>query len=510
MIIVGSRVAAQTTRGRTGGALVSIMLRRSTSSGSNNEEKKDEKVNTSNLVAAGHDNFDMIFMMLMGIRTATGKFANLPARDLTAADFDQKWDGDFLKGGSPDTPAHGNNDFRFRDFSPLVFRQIRERFGVMTEDYLLSLTSEYVLVEMFTNSKSGSFFFYSADYRFILKTCTKREAAFLIAALPQYHAHLMQHRYTLLCRFFGLHRVHLPGMASGKKVYFVVMGNVFPIDKPIHERYDLKGSTRGRVTSEEERQDPNVVLKDLDWIRAGRKLHLGADKKRRLLAQIKKDCALLERLEVIDYSMLVGIHRASVARTPSRERESSRFYKVARGKAAAAAAAGGMGGSSVGAGGSTVGGDRHSEVSDSAVDISDGGGSSSSSSARGPGASGAAGSGEGGRAGGGEGGEAAGVQIVEAVSQQELHREHQRRGATSIQPATDRSDRGAPDEPEVGKEVYFVGCIDILCEYGLKKQLEHHYKAAKHGEKVGAQNFSVVDPLQYSTRFQNFIGEALD
>ena len=480
------------------------MLRRSTSSGSNNEDsKKDEKVNTSNLVAAGHDNFDMIFMMLMGIRTATGKFANLPARDLTAADFDQKWDGDFLKGGSPDTPAHGNHDFRFRDFSPLVFRQIRERFGVMTEDYLLSLTSEYVLVEMFTNSKSGSFFFYSADYRFILKTCTKREAAFLIAALPQYHAHLMQHRYTLLCRFFGLHRVHLPGMASGKKVYFVVMGNVFPIDKPIHERYDLKGSTRGRVTSEEERQDPNVVLKDLDWIRAGRKLHLGADKKRRLLAQIKKDCALLERLEVIDYSMLVGIHRASVTRTQSRERESSRFYKVARGKAASTAG-GGMGGSSTGAGGSTVGGDRHSDVSGSAVDISDG--SSSISAARGCGASSAAG---GGGDGGRGDGEAAGVQIVEAVSQQELHREHQRRGA-SAQPPTDRSDRGAPDEPEVGKEVYFVGCIDILCEYGLKKQLEHHYKAAKHGEKVGAQNFSVVDPLQYSTRFQNFIAEALD
>ena len=55
-----------------------------------------------------------------------------------------------------------------------------------------------------------------------------------------------------------------------------------------------------------------------------------------------------------------------------------------------------------------------------------------------------------------------------------------------------------------------MGCIDILCEYSLKKQLEHHYKAAKHGEKVGAQNFSVVDPLQYATRFQNFVAEALD
>ena len=57
--------------------------------------------------------------------------------------------------------------------------------------------------------------------------------------------------------------------------------------------------------------------------------------------------------------------------------------------------------------------------------------------------------------------------------------------------------------------MYYVGVIDILCEYGLKKQLEHHYKAAKHGEKVGAQNFSVVDPLQYSTRFQNFIADGL-
>ena len=74
-----------------------------------------------------------------------------------------------------------------------------------------------------------------------------------------------------------------------------------------------------------------------------------------------------------------------------------------------------------------------------------------------------------------------------------------------------RSDRGAPEEPEVGKEVYFIGCIDILCEYGLKKQLEHHYKAARHGERGGAPaSFSVVDPVQYSSRFQRFLEGAID
>ena len=103
------------------------------------------------------------------------------------------------------------------------------------------------------------------------------------------------------------------------------------------------------------------------------------------------------------------------------------------------------------------------------------------------------------------------MQIVECVSQQQLqreHQQHQRRGAGEL--AARHEPGGGPDEPEVGREVYFLGCIDILCEYGLKKQLEHHYKAAKHGERVGAQNFSVVDPVQYSTRFQNFVADALD
>jgi len=426
----------------------------------------------------------------MGIRTSVGKFANVPQRTLVSSDFDQKWDGDFLAKGSADTPAHNQQDFRFRDFSPLVFRQIREHFGVTNEEYLLSLTSEYVLVEMFTNSKSGSFFFYSADYRFILKTCTKREAAFLIAALPRYHGHLMTNRYTLLCRFFGLHRVHLPN-TLGKKVYFVVMGNVFPIDKPIHERFDLKGSTRGRITTEAERQDPNCVLKDLDWIRSGRKLHLGPDKKRRLLAQIKKDCTLLEALEVIDYSMLVGIHRATSTRQPSREREASRFYKVThnetrpnrRGSDGRNAGHGSGGSSGSGGTGGTGGPDMPTAAAALPPP---------------PPAPPA------------DGNARASVQIVETVSQQQLHREHQRRTPRET-PSSRQTERpNEPEEPEVGKEIYFMGCIDILCEYGLKKQLEHHYKAAKHGEKVGAQNFSVVDPLQYSTRFQNFVAEALD
>ena len=42
---------------------------------------------------------------------------------------------------------------------------------------------------------------------------------------------------TLLVRFYGLHRVKLPG---GRKIHYVVMENVFPPNRDMHETYDLK------------------------------------------------------------------------------------------------------------------------------------------------------------------------------------------------------------------------------------------------------------------------------
>lgn len=44
---------------------------------------------------------------------------------------------------------------------------------------------------------------------------------------------------SLLTRFFGLHRLK---MSQTRKIYFVVMGNIFPPNKDLHEIYDLKVS----------------------------------------------------------------------------------------------------------------------------------------------------------------------------------------------------------------------------------------------------------------------------
>ena len=49
----------------------------------------------------------------------------------------------------------------------------------------------------------------------------------------------------------------------------------------------------------------------------------------------------------------------------------------------------------------------------------------------------------------------------------------------------------------------FGGIIDILQQYGTRKQLEHGYKSIRyHDEREG---ISVTDPASYAARFSKFI-----
>ncbi len=61
--------------------------------------------------------------------------------------------------------------------------------------------------ELTSAGKSGSFFYYSADGKFILKTIKKEEFTVLLEILPRYYAHLKKYPKTLLCRFYGLHKI---------------------------------------------------------------------------------------------------------------------------------------------------------------------------------------------------------------------------------------------------------------------------------------------------------------
>lgn len=54
---------------------------------------------------------------------------------------------------------------------------------------------------------------------------------------------------------------------------------------------------------------------------------------------------------------------------------------------------------------------------------------------------------------------------------------------------------------EVYDVVLYMGIIDVLQEYNIKKKLEHAYKAIK----IDPDTISVVEPKLYAKRFFNFL-----
>lgn len=269
------------------------------------EDEDDDRVMVGKKVEEGHVNWVTAYNMLTGIRFTVSRTNAKMDRELTDADFDARHKFSFDITGNELTPS-AKYDFKFKDYSPWVFRHLRAIFGLDPADYLVSLTSKYILSELGSPGKSGSFFYFSRDYKYIIKTIHHAEHKLLRNILRDYYRHVLDNPNTLISQFYGLHRVKIP---YGRKIHFVVMNNLFPPHRDIHQMFDLKGSTIGRDFKEEDlAENPRATLKDLNWLR--RDLHLEFDARIRqiFLEQMKRDVALLQRLHIMDYSLLVGMH----------------------------------------------------------------------------------------------------------------------------------------------------------------------------------------------------------
>lgn len=120
-----------------------------------------------------------------------------------------------------------------------------------------------------SQGKSGSFFFFSQDGNFLIKTIYKRELEVLLGMLPNYFKYLQDNRTTRLCRYLGLHQMKC--YKKGQKtiqVYILIMNNMAlsPNEDNVIGVYDLKGSTFQRLTPPEKvlkgatRKDENFIL----------------------------------------------------------------------------------------------------------------------------------------------------------------------------------------------------------------------------------------------------------
>lgn len=113
----------------------------------------------------------------------------------------------------------------------MVFKNLRERFGIDDVDYRESLT-RYQPRKIDSAGKSGAQFYQSYDKLFILKSLTSEEVERMHSFLKHYHPYIVErHGNTLLPQYIGMYRLTVDGV----QYYFVIMRNVFSSHLKVHK-----------------------------------------------------------------------------------------------------------------------------------------------------------------------------------------------------------------------------------------------------------------------------------
>jgi 1-phosphatidylinositol-5-phosphate 4-kinase len=337
-------------------------------------------------------------------------------------------------------PSH----FKVKEYCPLVFRNLRERFSIDDVDFMNSFTKSQP-VAISSPGRSGARFYESYDRLFIMKTLQSEEVEQMHSLLKQYHPYIVErHGKTLLPQYLGMYRLTV----EGAETYIVVMRNIFTTRLKIHKKYDLKGSTIDREASDKEKEKDNPVLKDNDFIKDGCKIFIGVYAKDKILEMLNADVMFLSSMNLMDYSVCLGIHDCERSELDAQEKEK--------------------------------------------VEHSDGEGSGEN----GPGSEedeDSAGSGVG------------GAGPTPPDSPQAL-REDMPLNGDGLNPTRDiyatPSSESAPK-----KEVYFLALVDVLTHYGMKKRTAQAAKAVKHGTNA---EISAVHPEQYAKRLVDFISKTME
>lgn len=212
-------------------------------------------------------------------------------------------------------PSH----FKVKEYCPLVFQNLRERFHIDDTDYMNSLSKH----QPHENSgRSGGKFYESYDHQFLLKVLTSDEVETMHHLLKEYHPYIVErHGKTLLPQYLGMYRITV----DGAETYICVMRNICSSSLTIHCKYDLKGSTVDREASEKEKSLDIPMYKDNDFTRDGVRIYADEDWKKRFMEMLNADTNFLAHKNIMDYSLMVAVHDCEKAEQELAERGDERL-----------------------------------------------------------------------------------------------------------------------------------------------------------------------------------------
>ncbi|XP_055381749.1 putative 1-phosphatidylinositol 3-phosphate 5-kinase [Condylostylus longicornis] len=160
--------------------------------------------------------------------------------------------------------------------------------------------------------KSGSKFSKTLDDRFVLKEMSQREVAIFENLASNYFDYiskcLKENNPTLLAKILGVYRVTVKKKDFLQEKCLLVMENLF-YDCDIKNKFDLKGSERNRLVDPTNQNGGEIVLLDENLIQMSwsKPLYILSHSKTILKEAINRDSSFLEKNDVMDYSLLVGL-----------------------------------------------------------------------------------------------------------------------------------------------------------------------------------------------------------
>jgi hypothetical protein len=196
------------------------------------------------------------------------------------------------------------------EYQPEIFDDLRKNDNI-TDNIMIrafSPSKNRSAIDKMSESKgkSGSFFFYSHDRKFIIKTITAEERETLLNVLNKYYKYVKEHEQTLITKIYGIYTLVIRNASS---VNVILMQNLFGCS-PIHiqRMFDLKGSTVQRKTKNVQNWKRDQVLKDLDyqWLtKIDRKLiNFKEDNINEIKRNLQNDIVFFKSLRLMDYSLL--------------------------------------------------------------------------------------------------------------------------------------------------------------------------------------------------------------
>lgn len=192
---------------------------------------------------------------------------------------------------------NAKKQFEFRDYSPEIFTSLRKLASTDDVEFRKSICEGNWKV-IITPGKSGAILFFTGNRKYLLKSVSETEMQFFQSILEKYHQHNQKCPSTTICRILGMYT-----LKENFVLNFIIMENIFP--HPQDETFDLKGSSIGRDATEEEKK--KHFYKDNDLLAKKTKIDMGKEFFFNFFQNLKEDCQFLASLDIMDYSLLLGV-----------------------------------------------------------------------------------------------------------------------------------------------------------------------------------------------------------